>query len=97
MADYRCPFCGGPMWCEYVDIGVGMQQVTPLSCEDTDCHAVEMYGDRLFNPPTTGTTLGAFWRPPVPKWRRRERIREHLAAKAAREPRWWEMPGEVQP
>ena len=34
-----CPYCGAECEAEYVDIGVGMQQVTPHEC--FDCHAVE--------------------------------------------------------
>lgn len=30
----KCPACGGTLYCEYVDIGVGMQQVTPYECGD---------------------------------------------------------------
>lgn len=35
-----CPYCGGPVEAEYVDVGVGYQQVTPHTCEG--CHAVEI-------------------------------------------------------
>jgi len=37
--DIKCPYCGGPTYAEYVDIGVGMQQVTGHMCEV--CQAVE--------------------------------------------------------
>jgi len=35
-----CPYCDGITHCEYVDIGVGFQQVTARQCQD--CLAVEM-------------------------------------------------------
>src|SRR5262249_29704992 len=39
-SEHRCPQCGGSNYdCEYVDIGVGMQQVTPRGCYD--CFYVE--------------------------------------------------------
>ena len=37
--EVKCPYCGAGCEAEYVDIGVGMQQVTPRVCHD--CHAVE--------------------------------------------------------
>jgi hypothetical protein len=33
-----CPYCGDPCDAQFVDIGVGMQQVSPYQCE---CGAVE--------------------------------------------------------
>ena len=35
----KCPYCGEECEAEWVDIGVGMQQVSPYIC--TFCHAVE--------------------------------------------------------
>lgn len=32
----RCPQCGGECEAEFVDIGVGMQQVTPYGCVDCE-------------------------------------------------------------
>ena len=37
--EVACPYCGELTYAEYVDIGVGFQQVTGHSCEG--CHAVE--------------------------------------------------------
>jgi MinD superfamily P-loop ATPase len=36
----NCPYCGQECSAEFVDIGVGMQQVTPFACEG--CHAVQI-------------------------------------------------------
>lgn len=42
-----CPFCNGPTDAEFVDIGVGFQQVSPARCND--CGAVQFnpYDDEL--------------------------------------------------
>jgi hypothetical protein len=34
-----CPYCGEECEAEFVDIGVGMQQVTPYECHK--CHAYQ--------------------------------------------------------
>lgn len=36
----KCPYCDGECEADYVDIGVGMQQVTPFGCYD--CGAVQV-------------------------------------------------------
>lgn len=38
-----CPWCGGETDAEFVDIGVGFQQVTPFVC--VDCQAAQWYPD----------------------------------------------------
>lgn len=40
MKPVECPYCGTPTEAEFVDIGVGMQQVTAHACPN--CHAVEI-------------------------------------------------------
>jgi hypothetical protein len=35
-----CPYCDGIVECEYVDIGVGSQQVTPFQC--MECLSTQM-------------------------------------------------------
>lgn len=37
--EYRCPDCGEWMQAHHVDIGIGMQQVSPFCCEN--CGFVE--------------------------------------------------------
>lgn len=37
--EVNCPYCGTPCEAEYVDVGVGLVQVTPHGCHN--CHAVE--------------------------------------------------------
>jgi hypothetical protein len=45
----RCGWCGSEnLSCEYVDIGVGRQQVTPYEC--ISCGAVEVSPDHFTNP-----------------------------------------------
>jgi hypothetical protein len=45
----KCGWCGSDnLSCEYVDIGVGRQQVTPYEC--ISCGAVEMSPDHFSNP-----------------------------------------------
>lgn len=36
----ECPYCGTLCDAEFVDVGVGMEQVTPYMCEG--CHAVQI-------------------------------------------------------
>jgi len=36
----NCPYCGRECEAEYVDVGVGMVQVTPHAC--ADCFAIEI-------------------------------------------------------
>lgn len=36
----KCPYCGTECHAEFVDIGVGMQQVSPYACDE--CHAVQV-------------------------------------------------------
>ena len=38
-----CPYCNGYVECEYVDIGVGLQQSTPYQC--VECQSAQMYSD----------------------------------------------------
>jgi hypothetical protein len=35
-----CPYCGGTMECDEVDVGVGVQQSGPYGC--SNCHAVQV-------------------------------------------------------
>lgn len=42
MADC-CPFCGARTEAEYVDIGVGFQQVTPYQCTECPAHQMNPY------------------------------------------------------
>ncbi len=45
----KCGWCGSEnLSCEYVDIGIGRQQVTPYEC--ISCGAVEMSPDHFTNP-----------------------------------------------
>lgn len=37
--DEPCPYCGSMCSAEFVDVGVGMQQVSPYACPE--CHAEE--------------------------------------------------------
>lgn len=61
--DEDCPYCGNPCEADFVDIGVGMQQVSPYRCE---CGAVEAgpYDDTLENAdPNTGWYPPEGWEP----------------------------------
>ena len=42
-----CPVCREPVEAEFVDIGVGMERVTPYACPPPGCGWVEPYGDEL--------------------------------------------------
>ncbi len=44
----ECPYCKSEMYCEFVDIGVGYQQVTPYSCYE--CFAQEISNYQLGKP-----------------------------------------------
>lgn len=35
-----CPYCGEDCFAHFVDIGVGMQQVSPFACDS--CHAFQI-------------------------------------------------------
>jgi len=50
-----CPYCDGFVECEYVDIGVGFQQVTPFQC--VECLSTQM----TFYHDNTGATEGEKW------------------------------------
>jgi hypothetical protein len=36
----KCPYCGEECFANFVDIGVGMQQVSPFTCDS--CHAIQI-------------------------------------------------------
>lgn len=64
MADATCPHCGGEAYAEYVDIGVGYQQVTPAVCGT--CGASQMYGwlDQDANPADEDEKRTGWWKGP---------------------------------
>ncbi len=39
--DARCPWCNAPAWAEFVDIGVGLQQVAPAEAECGACQQTD--------------------------------------------------------
>lgn len=41
----ECPYCGCYADAEFVDIGVGYQQVTPYSCGNCDALQMNPYND----------------------------------------------------
>ena len=58
-----CPYCGVACYANFVDIGIGMQQVSPYQCE---CGAVEAgpFDDNLYDAdPNTGWYPPEGWEP----------------------------------
>lgn len=61
--DEPCPYCGAMCSAEFVDVGVGMAQVSPYVCEV--CHAVEAspHTDEFLSRPDYDPETG-WYRPP---------------------------------
>lgn len=78
-----CPFClGARVYCEFVDIGVGYQQVTPYDCGDCGAQQMSPYGD---NSRATARERWFGWWMGQEEYRRNARFdkRERLAARLA--------------
>jgi hypothetical protein len=49
----QCPLCGTLCQAEYVDVGVGLVQVTPHHCEDCGATEMGLYDDPPSSPLTS--------------------------------------------
>lgn len=54
-----CPYCGGPVTCDMVDIGIGYQQSGPYVCEY--CHAIQMSPYEDLSKATPEETVLLWW------------------------------------